>query len=713
MYVKEIRLQNFQSYYGSDNVLEFAEGLNVVIGSINKGKSKLFDAFYWVLFGEIFITGSTWVNTNSLTPRASFVNDRARFLAELGDTVDTTVELIICHEESDGSPTDYTFYRSVSAHRLINGENWYDDRAWQVGNSQAQLRYRKGANLEIIDNEFEVEQELQKLFPREIRNYVWFQGEALDKLIDFSNRSTFEQAIKYISYFPRYETLSQLIEQASDIIERERNRKKRAVTSDKKEYDKLVSDLSEKKEELRRAKGELDKLEERRTEVSQAQEKAEFRLLALQEFTPLQTKKAKAEAELSAARTRIDNEIDQQKSQFQRVWLLKGLSGLMREAKQRIKEYEDQRNSNSKYVLPADVPDKPYLERMLESNQCLVCGTEAAEGSVPYINIAQRIIDYEQFHKQLKDNQELYSSVQQLISFPDEVADTIAGVDVQVQETEDRIDEVRWKRHEANETVLGVQSELDTLLRKFQLSDPSQASMQISKFSVMSRALSELEGQIGRKQLVIAECTTKIKLLEAKLNTTSGDGPANIPEVRWYELADFMSRVVRNVKNQAKVDMIHLIEQRANVYYSSITKHNRAVDGKISIDKTTYKITRTENDEYTVASGNTGNFTLMKMCVINAMLNLNEEVAGTSYPFIADAPTSNLDDETTIAYLKSLAPSFGQSIIITKDISQFRFAEVKSDNSVRTIHVLETYAEDPNAERLTQYEAYTKIKRIK
>lgn len=60
MHVKSIRLSNFQSYFGDDNSLEFAEGLNVVVGSINKGKSKLFDAFYWVLFGEIFITGNSW-----------------------------------------------------------------------------------------------------------------------------------------------------------------------------------------------------------------------------------------------------------------------------------------------------------------------------------------------------------------------------------------------------------------------------------------------------------------------------------------------------------------------------------------------------------------------------------------------------------------------------------------------------------------------------
>ncbi len=174
-----------------------------------------------------------------------------------------------------------------------------------------------------------------------------------------------------------------------------------------------------------------------------------------------------------------------------------------------------------------------------------------------------------------------------------------------------------------------------------------------------------------------------------------------------------MNGIIGQVKDRAKADMVNLIEERANVFYRAITRHNRAVDGKISIDKTTYKIARTENDEYTVNSGNTGNFTLMKMCIINAMLALNEEAGSAAYPFIADAPTSNLDDETTIAYITSLSSAFGQSIIITKDINQYRFNEVKRNESVKTIYSLETHSDNPSAERLTQYEAYTKIKRIK
>ena len=54
MLIKRITIDNFQSYYGSQT-LEFSQGLNLVIGNGGKGKSKLFNAFYWVLFGKIYI----------------------------------------------------------------------------------------------------------------------------------------------------------------------------------------------------------------------------------------------------------------------------------------------------------------------------------------------------------------------------------------------------------------------------------------------------------------------------------------------------------------------------------------------------------------------------------------------------------------------------------------------------------------------------------
>ena len=56
MIIKSISLKDFQCYFGSheENRLEFTSGINLVIGENAGGKSKLFDAFYWVLHDQVF-----------------------------------------------------------------------------------------------------------------------------------------------------------------------------------------------------------------------------------------------------------------------------------------------------------------------------------------------------------------------------------------------------------------------------------------------------------------------------------------------------------------------------------------------------------------------------------------------------------------------------------------------------------------------------------
>ena len=59
MIIRNISITNFQSYYETQT-LEFSKGLNLILGKGGKGKSKLFNAFYWVFFGKLYISDIGW-----------------------------------------------------------------------------------------------------------------------------------------------------------------------------------------------------------------------------------------------------------------------------------------------------------------------------------------------------------------------------------------------------------------------------------------------------------------------------------------------------------------------------------------------------------------------------------------------------------------------------------------------------------------------------
>ena len=99
MTINSITINNFQSYFDEETI-EFGKGLNLIIGNGGKGKSKLFNAFYWVLFGDIYITSEGWCSTaglpgsshNSLH-RYEFINKKALSETKIGDVVPCSVIL--------------------------------------------------------------------------------------------------------------------------------------------------------------------------------------------------------------------------------------------------------------------------------------------------------------------------------------------------------------------------------------------------------------------------------------------------------------------------------------------------------------------------------------------------------------------------------------------------------------------------------------------
>ena len=97
MKINSITINNFQSYYG-EQTIEFSDGLNLIIGNGGTGKSKLFNAFYWVLFGEIYITSEGWCKTDNLyidsheaLHNYEFINKKALSEANVNEMVQCSV----------------------------------------------------------------------------------------------------------------------------------------------------------------------------------------------------------------------------------------------------------------------------------------------------------------------------------------------------------------------------------------------------------------------------------------------------------------------------------------------------------------------------------------------------------------------------------------------------------------------------------------------
>ena len=48
MILKEVKIQNFRSYYGADNEITLSPGLTLILGDNGDGKTTFFEALEWL-----------------------------------------------------------------------------------------------------------------------------------------------------------------------------------------------------------------------------------------------------------------------------------------------------------------------------------------------------------------------------------------------------------------------------------------------------------------------------------------------------------------------------------------------------------------------------------------------------------------------------------------------------------------------------------------
>jgi DNA sulfur modification protein DndD len=231
MKINSITINNFQSYY-EEQTIEFGDGLNLIIGNGGKGKSKLFNAFYWVLFGKIYVTSEGWCTTDDLylsshkaLHKFEYINKKALYDAKIDGKVDCYVQLDL----TDDKGHNYIIERQASAIRQPVQE-WDKPESWNVSPSSLKVTYDVATGTKNV-NGIMAESIITDLFPEGIRGYIWFQGESLDSLIDFRKKQNLKDAVRHISYYPYYEKLTSIISKAKAKIESQESRKLREANN--------------------------------------------------------------------------------------------------------------------------------------------------------------------------------------------------------------------------------------------------------------------------------------------------------------------------------------------------------------------------------------------------------------------------------------------------------------------------------------------------
>jgi predicted nucleic acid-binding Zn-ribbon protein len=669
MIIDSVKIKNFYCYLG-ENFFEFSKGLNIVSGLNSGGKSQLFNAFYWTLFNKVYVDKDETTNKKEWksAEKIVVVPEHAEYKCEIGDTIESSVEIILTNEyheneEPSGDLVQYTIFKNAVYKKGESGMH-------PTGKPELVISYVLNGEINYIKST-DFDWFLNQIFPSSIRKFMWFQGETMDELYDFSKPSTLNNAINEISYFPIYDNLHNIVETSVHSIDKKIDKELRSRKKLTGDQEKLINDINDTKKDISRLQSTISINENKVNELVESISSEELKLKGFDKYTDLKVKLNKLDYELQNSKDRIDALVGDSKEKLISKWMLNGCDQLIKDSEKNLKIIysEIQSYQKSDNPVPMTLPGPEYVEKMLNDHICYICEREVLEGTDAYKALELRLEDFKtnQNYKILSDNYtDLNRAKKKLLS-------VLPDIEEEVIDQNKEIDKFIEKRNKTNYQRQNIFSDSGVSKEEEISVGSSTASQILNKIDSLRSNKDRLVKYVFTNKLELNDLENKLEdLLKQKTETIKLQG--NIIEEDARDYINLFSTAISRLRTQALTDLIKEIQTESNRLYNLYL--GGKTQGEILINKGVSVIDR--HTKNVLSNLNTAEIVAQKLAVANSFLSLSEKKMGRSFPLIADAPTSDLDHFNTANLTRNLGESFKQMIIMSKDYALLSEDERKS-----------------------------------
>jgi DNA sulfur modification protein DndD len=681
MILKSIELNDFMCYAGSENKFEFKEGINLIIGDNGYGKSKLFDAFYWVMYDKVFDTDREQFRETRFM-RGRIVSDKAIHEAEEGPV---TASVVITLQQNERGH-EYILERRYSVKKL--SDQVREDEASELIIRKKELGLGTGT---IITDSDEQERIKGLVMPDSIKPYMWFQGEQVKTIIDFKEQDSLTQAINVLSNIKRYDRLIALADSLKESVDKEYGRKVREQSRDRDASESLEAQRKKLSEDIEHTTAQLSKLLDNQSIAEEKSDALLQRVATAEQIRDFESKRVQKEEQLK----QVNDDLNEEHSFFHKrlfanSWVLKGTELLFAEYSSKYSAYTNrklqlQAELNAKINqeasmkramqtrLPADVPEPIHVQRMLDEERCLVCDRVAERGTDAWNKMKELLDRSSQELESLRDEtvskhqfdgdlKRLYNnglSVQPAIRSVDT---DIANVRRLIKKYETRAKDLKTELEKLTGSIQDLinDSALDVEAARNLTHEYSAQQNQLRRFSVESSSL----------QHIIAQRRKELDAILAKLKElVTGEIPAFLTE-KVSVLTDFQT-VAHRTRQRVFKQLVTVLEAEANKHYEAMTSGNRSARGIIRLKELAngnYMPELVDDKDIVLPNLNTGNIILIKLATIMAIISARQGTRTTDlYTLITDAPMSVFGEDYTMGFCRTVSKVYRQSIIMSKE----------------------------------------------
>lgn len=679
MRVLSITLSNFLCYYGENNRLDFADGLNLVLGANGYGKSKLYDAFQWVFRDGITddkprlgAAPNAIRSTSEL--KEALVNERALSEAEIG----ATVKCEVCVEVTGSQNSVYQLIRRLYVNKLS------DTEVKAAGGSSLTVFYKDVVVFKPL-SEADGEHELAKLLPSDIMPYLWFQGErGISNLIDTSSRESLKQVINKMSDIEKWDDFIKAAQAAYDAADKQL---KQALSGDSTRRQKAATYQQQQKD----IQGKLNTVE---VKIEEAEKNHDAALAkhaniigqfdAASKVRGLEKDLTQRGKELEQVASRLDGlKLGFTKRLFSDSWLLMGTEELVDKFEQKYQEYytfvanrqaeenlKKRSEEETQTRLPKGIPDRVHVVDMLKREHCLVCDRPALKGTAEHEAIRKLMPAEKPKAMPQTTIPDIEPELRIMNRAGFRMRDKYSKADLEILANYQEQTDLEDKRQDLEEEISGLKGSINNELLNSGLTADGDAGSILNSIDRVKHDISNYSGMLAQLHSVRDSCQTELKSIDNEFSKLSqGDGINPKLEEQRKLLADLRDLTVRTKETQY-AQLIQQLEDTANQHFSNMNKHGQAGYGKIRFVPWTngYVPEIHGDDGKRMENLNTSQVSSFKLAIIMAIVTANQNRGlARNYPLISDAPMSDFDGAKTRDFLAETARTFRQSIVIAKE----------------------------------------------
>ncbi|OXA71230.1 hypothetical protein B0A67_13285 [Flavobacterium aquidurense] len=659
MIIDKVIINNFYCFLG-ENILEFSKGLNIISAVNSGGKSQLFNAFYWTFFDKIYAdvdnnsTKKAWKDGSRQIICPDFIKEKSIE----NDKIECSIEVYLTNEyhlndEPTGELIEYVFTKKVTYQKI-------NDSLIIFSKPDLTVSFVKDGETEFIP-QYNQSWFLERIFPTSIRKFMWYQGETMDELYDFSNPTTLKNAINEISYFPMYDNMEKIVKASLKSIGKKvlkdlELQKKLTVGQQT-----LINEISYKTNSIEIKSENVTKLKNEISELQDNIAEEEFKLKGYDKYRDIKDELNKLEAELSITKSRIEDSNTYIKETLINKWMLNGCEDLIKASEKNLNIINEEIKQFQKTTnpVPISLPGPEYVEKMISDKICYICERPVLDDTPEYEALVKRLNDFQDNsnHKVLQDNYtELNRARRRLVG-------ELPDINSEIKEKNKAIDLLIKNRTRLTKKIASVYTESGHDKELDITVGASTASQILSKIQTLRNAKDRKSENLRSviSDLAILEDSLKKDLTEKEkalvnIDTNSVESIAE-DYIKMFEIS------IVQLSSIAYKKLIREIQSESNRLYSLYLGGKTQGEIEISngiriIDKGTKK---------TLSDLNTAEIMAQKLAVANAFLSLSERKMKRAYPIVADAPTSDLDHINTYNLTLNIGNSFDQMIIMSKD----------------------------------------------